>query len=431
MIALMEKSDVSALAALDAETLMKFEHRSASLPQAVLQGIWDREFVTAFKQRLSGDPVGAALIDSPKATVMEVKSTEAESQRNGTYDVFLQLEYASPERSFFSRGAFLKTAGLAMSFGPYAGAKNPLGIAWEGWRLVPEMNEPMIPADNLLVLCRMVPPGFSCLHTVPSAPGEAYLDAGGVRSVTGNAEALRVLRQRAGEQFPHQRWRIERARRRWSEPAAETVSHLDDLDVGTTGGHAEQLYRARRDVSLYRIQAYAREPWHSAKWSGEPFGLFRAVAKTYFFQQASELIGDAIASVQGPMVEMIILTPEQIAVALPPVERAGGRTPQGGAEASDSAPWATGYPIASGRGVTTQVMVFNQGLARLQIFLDGNPSPIELKGQMGHAFRLEIGSIHILRSVSGGRSTEISSSCRERCGGFPSRRMASRFRQSR
>jgi hypothetical protein len=406
ILALMEKSDVSAIAALHAETLMKFDHRAASLPQAVLQGIWDREFVTALKERLSRDPVGSALIDAPKATVIEVKSRVAESGRAATYDVYLQLEYASPERSFFSQGAFLKTAGLAMSFGPYSGPKNSLGIAWEGWRLVPEMNEPMTPADDLLVLCRMVPPGFSCLHTAPSTPREVYLDAGGLRSVSGDAKPYAFFGNAQPDSFPTGGGGLGEL----VAGGANLPPRPFRISMTSTSGQREVMQNSYAEPGLttpYRIQAYAREPWFSAKWSGEPFALFRAVAKTYFFEQASQLIGDAIASVRGPTAEMVILTPEQIAAALPSIERAGGTTPPAGAAASDSAPWATGYPIASGRQVTTEVRVFNQGFARVQILLDGNPAPIELRGQTGHKFHLEIGSIHIVRCVSGGRATDV------------------------
>src|SRR5258708_23197497 len=166
ILALIGKSDAGADALRHENTLISFASRAKDLPQSVQEKIWTDEFVSRLREGIQEDNVGFALTDSPRISVVETRPSRGRNDRTlqleTFYDVFLQLEYSSVERSYMTgSGAFLRKTGIGLRL--VEDAKG--GFLWRSWRLIPEMDEPWRSAPDMLVACDVSMGCFSCVRS--------------------------------------------------------------------------------------------------------------------------------------------------------------------------------------------------------------------------------------------------------------------------
>ena len=69
--------------------------------------------------------------------------------------------------------------------------------------------------------------------------------------------------------------------------------------------------------------------------------------------------------------------------------------------------WAPGFPIASGRGTTTDIVVDSEAFAPIQLLIDGASESVTVRAWRSHHYQLEVGSTHMIRAVVKGKVYQV------------------------
>lgn len=90
-----------------------------------------------------------------------------------------------------------------------------------------------------------------------------------------------------------------------------------------------------------------------------------------------------------------------------PVDSGETATIPSSREAAREPSWARGYPIASGRGTTTDIVVDSESLGPIQLSIDGASESVTVRGWRSHHYQFEVGSVHMVRAVVNGKVFQV------------------------